>query len=101
MGVPLHWLVGGGIALALLGGLVKFVYDWLAQPNQEGSNIGMKNSSNNNSNSMNSGGKMTLEALDAFQDKEWKKDRLYERARKRYLKLHPEFTPPMKGGKEH
>jgi hypothetical protein len=35
-------------------------------------------------------------STDAFELKETKKQNLLEKARKRYLELHPEFTPPEK-----
>jgi len=106
--MPFYVMVGAGVLAGVLG--LILAYTCGLRSGQRVSNVsvvagvsGHSSSGINSTPSKSAAGYPskaaspgTMFTMDAFAIKEAKKQQLLEKARKRYLELHPDFVPPIK-----
>jgi len=94
MALPFYLMVGGCALVTMMGLVVAYVWGW-----RNGQNLAVQVATTERSNSApmtKQQTSMIMQQSDAFAIKERKKLMLLERSRKKYLELHPNFSPPVK-----
>ena len=93
MAVPLPVVIAGAVVAFLFLLLINHLSEYFTRNSQ----VNQKNVARlNNKDNMGSSSSASNGTMDAFDIKEKKKQMLLERARKRYMSLHPDFIPPEK-----